>query len=108
MGNDNSISIDGKILEKGKTVFFSKTELHWTQPFAKKRHHANETRSVTLRGKVVSVQEGKFMATLLGNNNFEKDGETFVFSKNNLLVDQNYSDLENLGKWKNDPWDSTM
>ena len=108
MKNDKSITIDGKILQNGTTVFFSKTELNWTQPFSKKRHHAEETRSIILRGEVVSIEDGRFMAKLLDNNNFEKDNETFIFSKLELLIDQNYSDLGNLGKWKNNPWNSSM
>lgn len=80
-------------------VFFSKTEECWNKPFPLKRHHVYDTRTVILKGKVTEVQGDEFKAVLLDNNGFEKDGEEFVFHKNTLLSNQNFTNFADLGKW---------
>ncbi len=87
-----------KVLTIGNTVFFSKVEEYWDKPYIMKRHHVYDTRNVILRGIVTSIKDDEFMARLIDNNNFEKDGEEYVFHKNSLLSNQNYSDFESLGK----------
>lgn len=87
-------------LRPGKIVFFSKTEEVWDKPFVRKAHHDCPQRCVILRGEVIEVRGNEFMAKLVDNNGFEKDGETFVFSNGSLLSNQNYTDFDKLGKWK--------
>ncbi len=87
-------------LTVGQTVFFSRTEQYWDKPYVMKRHHVYDTRSVILKGVITGIYENQFMALLTDNNGFEKDGQEFVFSKNSLLSNQDYKDLETLGKWK--------
>ena len=67
-----------------------------------KRHHVYSVKSVILRGEVVSIDGNEFKAKLLDNNNFEKDGWSFVFRKGQLLSDQNYTDFASLGVWRYD------
>lgn len=83
----------------GQTVFFSRTEDFWDKPFVMKRHHIPDTRSVILRGLVTDIRGEEFKAKLHDNNNFEKDGQEFVFNKACLLSNQNYTDMANLGRW---------
>lgn len=89
------------ILSIGQTVFFSKTEEYWDKTFAMKRHHCYDTSSVILRGVVTDIKGDEFMARLTGNNGFEKDGHEYVFHKNSLLANQNYTDFEALGQRSN-------
>lgn len=98
----SSIILGGKPVLQGQAVFFGYSEEFWDKPFVRKRHHIAPTRSVILRGQVIEVQGDQFMAKLIDNNDFEKDGQTFVFHKNSLLCNQNYSDFDKLGKWKID------
>ncbi len=83
----------------GNTVYFSFSEEYWDKPFARKRHHVPEYRSVVLKGKVTDIKGNEFKALLNDNNDFEKDGEEFVFSKGCLLSNQDYNDTASLGKW---------
>lgn len=87
-------------LKEGAIVFLSKTEQVWNKPYVMKRHHVYDTRSVILKCKVIEVKGDEFKGELFGNNGFEKDGQTFVFHKNELLVNQEYKDLSSLGVWK--------
>jgi len=90
-------------LQVGREVFFSFTESKWNKPFPVKRHHDigdYDSRRVILKGRVTDVEGGEFKALLGGNNGFEKDGQEFVFSKGNLLANQDYSDTSNLGVWQ--------
>lgn len=89
------------LLTAGKTIFFSVTEEIWNKPFVMKRHHVYDTRTVILKGEVIATQGNDFMVKLFGNNGFERDGETFVFSKGNLLSNQDFKDSDRLGKWRN-------
>ncbi len=84
-----------------QTVFFSRTEEYWNKPFPIKRHQVYDTRTVILKGIVTDIKDDEFKARLIDNNGFEKDGEEFVFHKNCLLSNQDYTDLKSLGKWKN-------
>lgn len=95
--------VGNKTFNIGQTVFFRQVEEHWDKPYVKKRHHTDETRSVILQGKIEDIKDDEFMAKLFGNNGFEKDGETFVFHKGNLLCEQNFTDKKRLGVWKQDP-----
>lgn len=88
------------VLSVGKTVYFSHTEEYWDKPYVMKRHHVYDTRSMVLRGVVTDVMGNKFEALLTDNNGFEKDGDKFVFSKGNLLCNQDFKDFERLGRWK--------
>lgn len=88
-----------KDLYVGQIVFFKRTESCWNKPFVKKRHHTYQTKSIILRGEVLEVKGEQFKAKLFGNNNFEKDGREFVFHQNTLLSNQNYTSLDDLGKW---------
>ncbi len=83
----------------GDIVFIRRVEEWWDYPMVKKRHHVYDTRSVVLKCKVVDVREKEFKATLFENNGFERDGETYLFPKGELLSNQNYTDFESLGKW---------
>ncbi len=87
------------ILKVGNIVFFNYTEQVWNKQRPMKRSDVYDTRSVTLRCKVVEIHGDEFKGALFGNNEFEKDGETFVFHRNNLLCDQNFKNTEELGKW---------
>lgn len=88
------------VLGINKTVYFTQVEECWNKPFVMKRSHVYDTRSVILRGVVTEIKGDEFMAVLTDNNGFEKDGEEFVFHKGCLLSNQNYTDIEELGKWK--------
>lgn len=92
-------SITAEILKVGNIVFFTKTEEYWDRPYTMKRHHVYDIRSMVLRGKVTDIKGNEFKAVLVDNNGFEKDGEEFVFHKDCLLYDQDYTDFESLGKW---------
>jgi hypothetical protein len=74
----------------GNTVFLSRTEEYWDKPFVMKRHHVYDTKTVILQGTVTDIRGDEFKAKLINNNNFEKDGEEFVFHKNSLLSNQNF------------------
>lgn len=87
------------IIFPGNTVFVRKTEQYWDKPYAMKAHHVYDTRSVLLRVVITEVEGKEFKATLLGNNTFEKDGETFTFNEGELLCEQNFTNFESLGKW---------
>lgn len=87
-------------LTVGNTVYICKVEECWNKPFPMKRHHVYDTRSVILKCVVTDIQGNQFKAILTDNNNFEKDGEEYVFEKNTLLSNQDYTDFEQLGKWK--------
>ncbi len=89
------------ILSIGKTVFLYRVEEYWDKPFVKKRHHDYDTKSVILRGVVTEIKDDEFKARLTDNNGFEKDGEEFVFHKDSLLTNQNFTGFQNLGKWSN-------
>jgi hypothetical protein len=95
----NTVLAAVNFLSVGATVFFSKTEEYWDKPFVMKRHHTYETRSVILKGVVKAIKGNEFKAMLIDNNGFEKDGEEFVFHKDCLLCNQNFTDLEALGRW---------
>jgi len=84
----------------GNTVFLSRTEEYWDKPFVMKRHHVYDTKTVILQGTVTDMRGDEFKAKLINNNNFEKDGEEFVFHKNSLLSNQNFKNLQDLGVWK--------
>ncbi len=84
----------------GNTVFLSRTEEYWDKPFVMKRHHVYDTKTVILQGTVTDIRGDEFKAKLINNNNFEKDGEEFVFHKNSLLSNQNFKNLQDLGVWK--------
>ena len=84
----------------GNTIFLSRTEEYWDKPFVKKRHHVYDTKTVILQGTVTDIRGDEFKAKLINNNNFEKDGEEFVFHKNSLLSNQNFKNLQDLGVWK--------
>lgn len=84
----------------GNTIFLSRTEECWDKPFVKKRHHVYDTKTVILQGTVTDIRGDEFKAKLINNNNFEKDGEEFVFHKNSLLSNQNFKNLQDLGVWK--------
>jgi hypothetical protein len=86
----------------GKVVFFSHAIEYWDKPYVMKSHHVYSVKSVTLRGEVVSIDGNEFKAKLIDNNNFEKDGWSFVFRKGQLLSDQNYTDFASLGVWSYD------
>ena len=86
-------------MQQGEIIFFTVTEQVWDKPFTMKRHHVCDTKSVILRGVVQEQTERQFKAKLTDNNGFEKDGESFVFSKGQLLSNQNFTDLNRLGKW---------
>ena len=88
-----------KDLKTGQTVFFSVSEQYWNKPYVMKRHHVYLTKSMVIRGKVEDIKGQEFKVRLFGNNKFEKDGESFVFHEDKLLIDQNYTDLYRLGKW---------
>lgn len=90
------------VISVGKTVFFSKVEEYWDKPFPMKRHHVYDTKSVILRGVVTELKGDEFKAKLTDNNGFEKDGEEYVFHKNCLLSNQEYTNFESLGQWKKD------
>ncbi len=97
-------SVKNNPLTEGNRVFFKKTEeLPWNYPFPMKQHHVPETRSVILQGEVIDVRGDEFKAKLFDNNGFEKDGQTFVFHKNALLCEQNFTDLAKLGQWRDNP-----
>ena len=61
--------------------------------------HANRGESVILRGEVMEIDGDEFKAKLIDNNGFQKDGWSFVFNKECLLPDQNFTDFESLGVW---------
>lgn len=82
-----------------KTVFFTRKEQYWDKPYVMKRHHVPDVRTTVLRGVVTEVRGDEFKARLKDNNGFEKDGEEYVFHKNCLLCDQNFTDFNSLGKW---------
>lgn len=84
----------------GNTIFLSRTEEYWDKPFVKKRHHVYDTKTVILQGTITDIRGDEFKAKLINNNNFEKDGEEFVFHKNSLLSNQNFKNLQDLGVWK--------
>lgn len=96
----NGVLAEVDFLSVGKTVFFSKVEEYWDKPFVMKRHHVYDTKSIILRGVITNVKGDEFMARLTDNNGFEKDGEEYVFHKNSLLSNQNYTDFETLGRWR--------
>jgi hypothetical protein len=96
---EKGISID-EALRIGNDVFFERVEEVWRRPYIKKRHHAYDTRSIALRGRVTDIREKEFKALLHDNNGFEKDGEEFVFSKTSLFCNQNFKDFQSLGQWK--------
>ncbi len=54
-------------LRINNVVFFNKIEQYWDNPYVMKRHHVYDTRSVTLQGRVISVEGNEFKAFLLGN-----------------------------------------
>lgn len=82
-----------------KTVFIRFAEEIWNKPYPMKRSDVYDYRSVVLKCKVVDIKGEEFKATLLENNGFEKDGETFVFHKNQLLSNQDFTDFAQLGVW---------
>ena len=85
----------------GETIFVSKTEQYWDKPYVMKRSDVYDTRSVILRVVLVESNKGdEFKAKLTDNNNFEFDGEVFVFHKNDILCDQNAYFLAKLGIWQ--------
>lgn len=61
--------------------------------------HANRGKSVVLRGEVMEIDGDEFKAKLINNNGFQKDGWSFVFNKECLLPDPNFTDFESLGVW---------
>lgn len=91
-----------KFLNIGQTVFFIKTEKFWDKPLVMKRHHNYDTRSVILRGLITDIEGDEFKARLIDNNGFEEDGEEYVFHKNSLLSNQDFTNYEELGMWKKD------
>ncbi len=84
-------------LINGTTVFVSKTEQLWPHPITMKRHHVYETRTVILRGTVVDSKDRQMKVELFGNNGFEKDGQVFVFSKDDMLCNQDFRDFKRFG-----------
>jgi hypothetical protein len=88
------------IMEIGNTVYLKVTEEVWNRPYVKKRHHSYDTRSVILQGRIIDVKLPEYKVQLYGNNGFEKDGGMFVFHKNDFIFNQNYKDMESLGKWE--------
>lgn len=83
----------------GQTVFVSRSIEYWDKPYTMKRHHVYDIKSVILRVRIDNIKDREFIATLI-DNNFEKDGESFVFNINELLSNQNFNDFDKLGKWK--------
>lgn len=89
------------VLKVDNTVFFTWTESCDTGAGGL-LSHVFETRSVVLRGKVTKVGTHAFRAQLIDNNGFEKDGNEYVFHNGTLLANQNFTDLDRLGKWYKD------
>ena len=87
-------------IEIGKVAFVNKSEEYWDEPHVMKSHHVYKTKSVTLRVMVEEIRGKQFKGKLIDNNNFEKDGESYIFDFGQLLCEQNYTDFESLGKWK--------
>ncbi len=83
----------------GMTVIFGVTEQKWRQPFTMKRHHIYDTRSIVLRGTVKSSTDHEFKVELFGNNGFEKDGQTFVFNRGQILCNQEFKEFNKFGVW---------
>ena len=83
----------------GSAVFLRKTEEYWDLPFPIKRHHSPKSKSVILKAEIIEIKGDEFRGRLFDNNGFEKDGEVYVFHKNDLLVNQNYTEAANLGRW---------
>ncbi|OGS70773.1 MAG: hypothetical protein A3F91_09680 [Flavobacteria bacterium RIFCSPLOWO2_12_FULL_35_11] len=78
----------GKIYKIGDTVFLSRTER--IDAFAHKRYtepSVEKYKKVLFGGKIVGINEveKEFSMTLFDNNNFEKDGQTYVFSFGNII-----------------------
>ena len=96
---NTSTTLEFPSLEIDSVVFVSKSEDIWNKPYTMKRHHIYGSRTVILQCKVLQVKGNEFKATLFGNNGFEKDGETFVFHKNELLCNQDFTDSPILGIW---------
>lgn len=90
------------ILKVGNTVFFSQSEEYWDRPYVKKRHHFFDVKTVVLRGKVTDIDGDEFKAILIENNDFERDGKEYIFHRGQLLSNQNFTDFDQLGKWKKD------
>ncbi len=88
------------MIEKGAIIFFGVAEQYWDKPYVMKAHHAYDVKSVILRGEVIETNLNQIKVKLTDNNGFEKDGKTLIISRNDLLANQNYKDLDSLGKWK--------
>lgn len=99
-GNEQLTITDQNVIGGPFILYFSKTEEYWNKPYPKPRSQPYHVKSVTLQGTIISVKGDEFSAKIFGNNGFDKDGETFVFNKNTLLCEQNYTDTERLGIWK--------
>ena len=86
MEKEQVIINNGITIRTGDTVYFQRVEAIWRRPYPRKRHHGQgDTRSVLLRGVILSIVGDEFKALLTDNNNFEKDGEAYVFHKGTLL-----------------------
>lgn len=99
---ENRIKINGKPAVISQIVYLRWTEECWTKPFPRKSHHSAETRSVLLQAEITDIDGDEFKAKLFGNNGFEKDGQEFVFHKGTLLCQQNFTRMDELGKWIQD------
>ena len=86
-------------LKDGTTILFKVSEEAWRQPFTMKRHHVYDTRTVILRGTLISSTRNEFKVELKDNNGFDKDGGTYVFSRGNILCEQNLEYPHEFGKW---------
>lgn len=85
--------------DQENTVYLSVTER--IDAFARKRYASPEVekyRTVVLRGQKIDELGNEIMVRLEGNGNFEKEGESFVFNKLQLLDGKPSRDIK-LGEW---------
>lgn len=89
-------------VKAGQVVYLSISER--TDPFRHKRYSSiHYGRTVIIRAVVEEVKGNQFMARLEGNGRFEREGQSYVFSRGSMLADQRERRPEELGKWKQ--WD---
>lgn len=89
----------GSNKDQENTVYLSVTER--IDEFASKRYASPEVekyRTVVLRGQKIDELGNEIMVKLDGNGNFEKEGESFVFNKLQLLDGKPSCDIK-LGEW---------
>jgi hypothetical protein len=94
----------GKIYKIGDIAFSSRTER--IDAFAQKRHtepSVEKYKKVLFGGKIVGINEAEkeFSMTLFDNNNFEKDGQTYVFSFGDIIDNEIPKEQRGIYKYSN-------